>query len=264
MALKLCFRQMRWYFCVTDADSGARNMAVDEALMTRAGRTGEAVFRVYGWSQPTLSLGRNQRARGLYDLPTAAALGVDIVRRPTGGRALLHHREVTYSVTQPVADVTDARVAYDFVNEVLLGALNRLGVAAARATTTASLPPGPRPCFDVPAEREIVVGDRKLVGSAQWRNGGTLLQHGSILVGDDQPLIARLMKAAEMAPPAAATLADALGYEPQREVVAALIRDSLARQTGSCVDTLPDDPRLASDTARYAATYADESWTWRR
>lgn len=255
---------MRWYFCVTDADSGARNMAVDEALMSRAAQTGDAVFRVYGWSRPTLSLGRNQRARGLYDLATATALGVDFVRRPTGGRALLHHREVTYSVTLPVADVTDARVAYDFVNEVLLGALSRLGVAAARATTTASLPPGPRPCFDVPAEREIVVDGRKLVGSAQWRNGGALLQHGSILVGDDQPLIARLMQAAEMAPPAAATLAHALGYEPQREDVAALIRESLVQRTESCVDTLPDDPTLETDIARYATTYADESWTWRR
>src|SRR5687767_9849074 len=111
---------MRWYFHLTEPAPGVRNMALDEALMTRAARSGDGVFRVYGWSHPTLSLGRNQRARGLYDLDAAAALDVEIVRRPTGGRALLHDHEVTYSVTMPSTDVGDARRAYDFINEVLL------------------------------------------------------------------------------------------------------------------------------------------------
>ena len=143
---------MRWLFFVTPPADGAYNMALDEALMRRAARTGDAVLRVYSWSVPTLSLGRNQRARGCYDEETARDMGVRFVRRPTGGRALLHHREVTYSATLPLPDADEARAAYDFINSVLLGGLGRLGVIAGRATETQSLAPGLRPCFDVPAE----------------------------------------------------------------------------------------------------------------
>jgi lipoyl(octanoyl) transferase len=255
---------MRWYFHLSEPASGTRNMALDEALMARATRSGDGVFRVYGWSRPTLSLGRNQRARGIYDVAAAEALGIEIVRRPTGGRALLHHHEVTYSVTMPAADVADARRAYDFINEVLLSAIRRLGVPASRASYTSAIPPGPRPCFDVPAEREIVVEGRKLVGSAQWRNAGSLLQHGSILTRDDQGLIPRLMWNAEGSPPAAATLSDALGFEPSLDEVAGLIRDALTRQIGSDVEKLEIDAALAADRERHEAMYAAESWTWRR
>src|SRR4051812_21636868 len=92
----------RWRFLVTPPRSGAENMARDIALQERASRTGEAVFSIYSWSTPTLSFGRNQPAIGLYDLDKIQALGIDVVRRPTGGRAILHHREITYSVTAPI------------------------------------------------------------------------------------------------------------------------------------------------------------------
>jgi lipoate-protein ligase A len=255
---------MRWYFHLSEPASGVQNMAVDEALMARAARTGDGIFRVYGWSQPTLSLGRNQRARGLYDLDAAAALGVAIVRRPTGGRALLHDHEVTYSVTMPATDIAEARRAYDFINEVLLSAINQLGVPAARATGTVAVAPGPRPCFDVPAEREIVVEGRKLIGSAQWRNAGALLQHGSILTRDDQGLIPKLMRNEAESPPAAATLSAALGFEPSLEDLAAVIHDALAEATASSVDPLTPDVSVRTDVERYAVTYASDAWTWRR
>lgn len=255
---------MRWYFHESAPGTGAHNMGMDEALMARAASSGGAVFRVYGWSEPTLSLGRNQRARGLYDLDAAAALGVGIVRRPTGGRALLHDHEVTYSVTMPVADVTEARRAYDFINEVLLSAITALGVPAARATGTVALPPGPRPCFDVPAEREIVVDGRKLIGSAQWRNGGALLQHGSILIRDDQGLVPQLMSNGHMPPPAAATLSEALGFEPALDDIAEVVREALVLRTATAVETLEVDAALLANAERCAAMYADASWTWRR
>lgn len=262
MVRKLCMRGMRWLFLTSAPDDGPGNMALDETLMQRAGRTGEAVLRVYAWSGPTLSLGRNQRARGGYDLDAARELGVEFVRRPTGGRALLHHHEITYSVTLPATSASDADAAYAFINAVLLGALDSLGVPARRATETVAIPPGLRPCFDAPSEHEIVVGSRKLVGSAQWRRGGALLQHGSILVRDDQGLISRLMKS-PIAPPAAATLADALGREPGAPEVAALIRASLAGHVDGTVDLLDDD-RVVSDASSLRSSYADDTWTWRR
>ncbi|HEX7937977.1 MAG TPA: lipoate--protein ligase family protein, partial [Gemmatimonadaceae bacterium] len=243
---------MRWLFLESPPDDGPGNMALDEALMSRAARTGEAVFRVYSWRTPTLSLGRNQRARGDYDLDAARTLGVAFVRRPTGGRALLHDHEITYSATLPATSAADADAAYAFLNDVLLAAISALGVRATRAAATQSIPPGLRPCFDAPSEHEIVVGERKLVGSAQWRRGGALLQHGSILVRDDQPMIARVMKSPITTPPAA-TLVDALGREPTVSELAALLRASLSRIVDATVTTL-DDPRITGDTEALRAT----------
>jgi lipoate-protein ligase A len=256
---------MRWLFFQTPAADGAYNMALDEALMRRAGRTGEAVFRVYSWSVPTLSLGRNQRARGCYDEDAGRAMGVRFVRRPTGGRALLHHREVTYSATLPLADAGVARTSYDFINNVLLGGLSRLGVNAGRATETKSLLPGLRPCFDVPAEHEIAVNGRKLVGSAQWRRGGALLQHGSILVRDDQPMIARLLRGAGAdVTTTAATLTDALGWEPSIDQVAEPILESLREATRKAVGSFDLDSEVEADLDRLRGAYDDPAWTWRR
>jgi lipoate-protein ligase A len=253
---------MRWKFLETPADDGPGNMALDEALMSRAARTGEAVFRVYSWSGPTLSLGRNQRARGDYDVDVARARRIGIVRRPTGGRALLHHHEVTYSATMPVDSVGDAGDAYALVNDVLLDALEALGVPAVRATGTERIPPGLRPCFDAPSEDEIVVAGKKLVGSAQWRRAGALLQHGSVLVRDDQGIIATLMKS-PIAPPAAATLADSLGREPSVAEVAGLIRASLERRLKA--DATPfQDEGVTREADSLRKRYADDTWTWRR
>jgi lipoyl(octanoyl) transferase len=255
---------MRWYFLVSEPADGVDNMALDEALARRAARTGEAVFRVYAWSRPTLSLGRNQRARGCYDEDAAVGLGVSFVRRPTGGRALLHDHEITYSATLPCDDAAGARAAYQMINSVLLKALGGLGVRAKRATATTSLPPGPRPCFDVPAEHEIVVDGRKLIGSSQWRHDGALLQHGSILVRDDQPLIGRLSRPASNGTPAAATLAEALGREPSRKEVGQSILEALSVATGGAPSFFHADPVLEQDTATLRATYVDPAWTWRR
>src|SRR5687767_6811745 len=99
----------RWRTLVSRPADGAANMATDEALLERARTSGECVMRLYEWARPTLSLGRNQAARGHYDLDRARALGVDFVRRPTGGRAVLHHRELTYSVTGPASQLGSLR-----------------------------------------------------------------------------------------------------------------------------------------------------------
>jgi lipoate-protein ligase A len=254
---------MQWHFLTSPVSTGDFNMAFDEALMRRAA-SGMAVFRVYGWSSPTLSLGRNQRARGLYDLSAAGRMGVGIVRRPTGGRALLHHREITYSATLPARDAADARVAYDFINGVLVAGLRTLGADVTLATQTFALPPGIRPCFDVPAEREIVLGERKLVGSAQWRRGGALLQHGSILVRDDQQTISALMFSPDGSNPVAATLSEALGREPSAGEVADALRAALRAVTGRAPRDFEPDDVLLTEVDRLSDTYRDDGWTWRR
>lgn len=254
---------MRWHFFQTAPASGTYNMALDEAMMRVSRRTGGSYFRLYGWDSPTLSLGRNQRARGHYDLDAARSLGISFVRRPTGGRALLHDREVTYSVAMPAKSPSDAAEAYVFINEVLLAGLRGLGVAARRSTGSANITPGLRPCFDVPSAHEIVLDERKLVGSAQWRHDDTLLQHGSILVRDDQAMITRLLKEPPISPPEGATLHQALGWDPGIEDVGPPMRDALERLCGSKVQEF--DARQARDhAAELEPTYGDDNWTWRR
>lgn len=258
---------MRWHFFQTAPASGSHNMALDEALMRIAQRSGgeEAYFRLYGWEAPTLSLGRNQRARGHYDLELASSLGVGFVRRPTGGRALLHHREITYSVAMRACTPAEAAVAYSFINEVLLDGLQRLGVRATRATAGRSLhaPPGLRPCFDAPSAHEIVLGDRKLIGSAQWRQGDTLLQHGSILVRDDQSMISRLLTDPSGVTPAAATLADALGWEPSAGDLMQPLREALEERVQATTSAF-DAESARGDVASLEPAYTDDAWTWRR
>lgn len=234
-------------------------------MMDRARETGETVLSVYSWERPTLSLGRNQTASGKYDLDAIASRGMDVVRRPTGGRALLHHHEVTYSVTAPISPDETLNDSYERINGLLLEALFSLGVdARVAAATTPALPPGEIPCFAEPSKGELVSAGRKLVGSAQVRENGALLQHGSILVADDQALIARVSLtplATDVAP--AATLSAALGRAPDvSEVAEALFATVIWSEDAGARRLQESDVR--EFTARYIDKYQSEWWTWRR
>ncbi len=243
-------------------------MARDTALQARAARTSETVFSIYSWERPTLSFGRNQPAAGRYDGEKIRAAGVDVVRRPTGGRAILHHREVTYSVTAPLADAPPLRETYSQINRVLLDGLARLGVAAGIAARSDHAPaPSIRPCFETPTDGELVAAGGKLVGSAQWRDEGALLQHGSILVDDDQSslpsfAIARVGGIQEtLAPPA--TLTGLLGRSPGAEEVASAMFDAVrSLEDGDAVELSEDEIR--ADALALIPRFLDEVWTWRR
>lgn len=240
-------------------------MALDEALMARARRTGETVLRTYSWCAPTLSLGRNQRARDEYDDGTLRDAGVAVVRRPTGGRALLHHREVTYSVTAPLTAGETVAAAYSRINALLVNALDILGVPTEIAAPgmRAAIPTA-RPCFAEPARGELVCAGRKLVGSAQWRDDGALLQHGSILVDDDQAAIGRLMRRASGPEAAPATLRDVLGRAPTHAEVHEAVALAVTRSTGARPLPLEPDPTTYADADRLGVRYRDDAWTWRR
>ena len=259
---------------------GPSNMAWDAALLARARATGEVVLRVYTWAEPTLSFGRNQRALGVYPAERLSAAGVAVVRRPTGGRAVLHAREVTYSVTAPDGALAPpgapVRAAFARINAMLVVALGALGVSARVAAPSARAPrPDGAPCFETPTGGELVVAvggaERKLVGSAQWQEDGALLQHGSILVDDDQSRVAGL-SARQTAPvPEPATLRALLGRAPDPAEVAAalfaaapcLAAPSDERAAPSPLDTA-SRAALAADAERRRAGFADPAWTWRR
>lgn len=177
---------MTWRLLVDGAATGSWNMAVDEALAESvAGGESPPVVRLYRWQPPCLSLGFAQPYTAA-DADFCAREGVDVVRRPTGGRAVLHHLELTYSVVAPLDGRPfsgDLQGAYQRICRALVAGLRRVGVAADLAGTPEGgliRPTEAIPCFVGPATGEVVAAGRKLVGSAMRRLGGAILQHGSI------------------------------------------------------------------------------------
>ena len=239
-------------------------MALDEALMSRARSTGEWVLRVYAWSAPTLSLGRHQRAAAAYDAAALGRAGVGVVRRPTGGRAILHDREVTYSVTAPATGTGQLRESYDRINRLLVDGLRTLGADVEIAKTTRGSGLDFSPCFERPAPGELVAGGRKLAGSAQWRDNGVLLQHGSILVDGDQASVSSLLRHPTAPPAPPATLRALLGRTPPVTEVAAALFGAVRRREDRDASELSVDRALRDAADELRRRYEDDAWTWRR
>lgn len=169
-------------------------MAVDVGLALQAAEDGNfSIVRVYGWKPPAISLGWNQSWNEVR-MDKVEEAGFEVVRRPTGGRGILHANEVTYSVIMP-ADGANIPEIYNRISLALVEGLRMLGVDAVLERSQPHFPSLYRKaesaaCFVSSARNEITVGGKKLVGSAQRRypaaNGGeVVLQHGSILLGPE-------------------------------------------------------------------------------
>lgn len=173
-----------WRLRLDPAASGERNMAMDEALFARA-RHGVATLRLYSWDGPWLSIGYGQPlAPDRWSRCRRA--GVGVVQRVTGGRAVLHGGDLTYSIAAPLSALPDGlEASYRLVTDALLEALRRLGLPAQRALRSQRDTQARFDCFARSAAEEIEANHRKLVGSAQRRNREALLQHGSLRVFPD-------------------------------------------------------------------------------
>lgn len=230
----------------------------------RAG--GEPVVRFYRWEPACLSLGRNQPGAGMYREERLAEMGLDVVRRPTGGRAVLHDRELTYSVTTPAGLLGSPRTSYSAINRALVAGLRGLGVSVSLQPRTSRHAPAPSlaPCFRDPAEGEVVVDGRKLIGSAQWREDGVVLQHGSLLLDGDQRRVSAFLRDPGPEEEAPAVLLSYLDPLPAWDTLV----DALVEGWGEVIggEIRPTEPsaleldRAAALTSRYA----DPAWTWRR
>jgi lipoate-protein ligase A len=180
-----------WRFIKSNPLPAAMNMAIDEGLM-KTSTASLPVLRVYSWCPPAVSTGYFQKMREEIDVEFCKDNGIDVVRRPTGGRAVLHDAELTYSIVieQDMLGVSMSVVeSYHMFAEGLVAGLQKLGV---QCEMTNPRQRGSRrsrslsaACFDSPSWYEIGVSDKKLVGSAQVRYGGVILQHGSILIEFD-------------------------------------------------------------------------------
>lgn len=189
---------MRQWRLVYDCPaSGAHNMAVDEALLML--NNGVPVLRFYGWQPPCLSLGYGQRVRDV-DFERLAALGWEAVRRPTGGSAVLHIDELTYSLILPSSHPLAAGSVVDSyrrISSALMLGLQKLNLRPQALPADQPAATGVV-CFETPSHYEITVQGRKLIGSAQTRRKVGVLQHGSLpLFGDIARICDALVFASE-------------------------------------------------------------------
>jgi lipoyl(octanoyl) transferase len=175
-------------FLDSGAMRGEDNMAFDVARALEVSEgAAPPLLRVYQWQPWCISLGRHQDEADI-ERERAARDGIDIVRRPTGGRAILHAEELTYSVVMPHEGRGILEI-YKLISEALVAGLNLLVPGVEMAKTQPDFQklykePGSIPCFSSSARYEIEFEGRKLVGSAQRRIGNAVLQHGSLLLGD--------------------------------------------------------------------------------
>lgn len=228
------FHRTDWRLLVHPPAHGAWNMAVDDAILEGIlRRESPATFRLYAWEPPCLSLGYAQPF-GDVDSQALQALGWELVRRPTGGKAILHTDELTYAVIGPQSDPRLAGgvlESYQVLAQALLRALHILQVPA-YASPNPGLPgdsstKGPV-CFEVPSNYEITVDGKKLIGSAQSRRREGVLQHGSLPLHGDITRIVRGLSfpdeeqraaAAQRLSQRALTLETILGYRLELHTV---------------------------------------------
>ncbi|RBP89424.1 lipoate-protein ligase A [Cytobacillus firmus] len=193
-----------WRFIDSKEGSPSFNMALDEALLdwNSEGKM-PPVIRFYGWNPATLSIGYFQKVEKEIDMEAVKQHGLGFVRRPTGGRGVLHEHELTYSVIVPESHpdmpntVTEA---YRVISEGILKGFHGLGMEAYFAVPKTAderdslKNPRSAVCFDAPSWYELVVEGRKVAGSAQTRQKGVILQHGSILLDLDEDKLFSLFK----------------------------------------------------------------------
>lgn len=194
--------------------SGARNMAVDEFLFLKARERGETFLRFYRWSRPTVSLGFSQDAAEVVAAEACRIQGVDIVRRITGGKLVLHHEELTYAVASADTSIfpPTVRESYRLISRALMEGLENMGLSPRLAGNTPhDYIRGAVPCFAHPARDEIEIAGKKIIGSAQKRTGPAFLQHGSLPLKKTEDLLKAVSRGTEGRPVHMISLSEALG-----------------------------------------------------
>jgi lipoate-protein ligase A len=305
---------MNWRLLITPPADGAANMALDEVLLHSLLEGGPPTVRLYAWDPPCLSVGTNQPLAAQIDTEWCAANGITLVRRPTGGRAVLHDgpAELTYSLT---ARESDPRVSggvvesYRKISTGLVLGLAHVGIAArmavpgekpafatAATATPAAIMAGlraelaaarsngrPNPassdpagavCFDEATDYEITVEGRKVIGSAQTRRNGAILQQGSVLLRADLGRWARAFRFADEADRRRAQTRLAVRMAGLAEFAPApptfdRVAEALVAGLGEALDVrlVPGALTPAEDAAwerLRAEKYLSEEWTFRK
>ncbi len=253
---------------VTEACDGATNMAIDEALwVARRRDASRPTVRFFAWAPPTVSLGYAQPLDDAVSVAACRALGVGLVRRPTGGSAIYHDgpdRELTYSVAASNEDLglgRDLLASYRWIAAALVRGLRALGADAQMVAVPRQGGAAPAFCFARTGRWEIEVAGRKLVGSAQRRHGPAFLQHGSILLGVDADRLRALFPTTHDPLAPLTTLEAALGHRPKFDDVVRTLVEAFETEHGL---TLAPDGLSAEEAALVERLvhdkYATEAW----
>jgi len=264
---------LAWRLIVDDAaGSGVWNMAVDQAIHTaRAEGSVPPTLRIYAWARPTVSLGRFQDVAGV-DLALCAEQGVDVVRRSTGGRGVLHDDEVTYSAVASVQDGVPRGVtaSYRYLCAGIEEAYRILGVDAELTRRTRGAADSAA-CYLHTTPADLSLGARKLSGSAQVWSGETVLQHGSFTITRDLELESAVFRmdgpARRLMADSTATLAEGMGETPVRSEIVRAIVEGFERGLGIALVetqlTAPETLRareLVAEAERRGIGRAERTW----
>lgn len=281
----------RWRMVTTFGLSGPGNMALDEALLESVIAGGPPALRFYTWQPATLSLGVNQPL-GEVDPTECARRGFGLVRRVTGGRAVLHQHELTYSIVARENDPVVSGGVIESYRKLSLGlveGLRLLGADVSLAPPNRSMRrslmearregrPGEEAegshgavCFDAASDYELTASGMKLVGSAQARRGGALLQHGSILLDIDWEAWASVFayrseegrrRAALKLPTRMTSLTRELGHAVSAEEAASVIGEGFGRALGLGLElSSPSGGEIAAARRLEAERYGSRAWT---
>lgn len=269
---------MTWRLLHTPPSNGAWNMAVDEAILEHIHR-GEALptLRLYAWNPPCLSLGHAQSFRDV-DMDRIRSRGWEVVRRLTGGRAILHTDELTYSVTGSAEEPALAGgvlESYNRLAQALMFAIHQLGLPVEmkeQADQPATLNLNPV-CFEVPSTYEITVNEKKLIGSAQARKKEGVLQHGSLPLSGDLTRICEGLKFADEAArenaaqrllARATTVESIISVKTDWETAAKALVHGFEAQLGIQFETgTLSESETARATELVQEKYANPEWTER-
>lgn len=243
------------------------NMAVDEALARACdeGGPGFPLIRFYWWSVPTLSLGAKERLEEAADQQACEELGISLVRRPTGGRSVLHFHEVTYAIIAPIGIQpfqSSVEHSYRLIAEAQARGLKALGIELqltpggrkVRPRTaggdSAPAPGGHLPCFAAPSRYELTWRGRKVVGSAQRRLRNAVLQHGSILLSSDIERLSKATRAGKDGPERLAKLVAGLEEIAGRAVERQEIITAMLPELKAVFDVEFDESELTTEEER--------------
>lgn len=274
---------MKWRVITSGIGRPADNMAIDEAIL-QAHAAGQVppTIRFYGWQPAAVSLGYFQKAAVEVDLAACYQQNIEVVRRLTGGRAVLHDQELTYSIIvsedHPLIPPT-ITASYRFFTQGLLAGLKLLGIEAQMTMPKAAYGQTKRrsasaACFDAPSHYEVTYNGRKLIGSAQVRKAGVILQHGSILLDFNPqqvvsvlnlPSIQAKERLAGMLSERASSLSGVVGRQINWEQVCQAMQTSFGPALGvelTAAELSPAEQSLAQDLV--VTKYTQDSWNLMR
>jgi lipoate-protein ligase A len=262
---------MKTWFLIADKAPlrGSLNMAVDEYLFTRVREGVRTFLRFYRWERPAASLGYGQDAARALDLNFCRVNGIDVVRRMTGGKVVLHHRELTYSIasSDTEAFTSTLRDSYQLISLALIKGFVLMGLFARLAPESPQVyARGMMPCFAFPARDEIEIGGRKIIGSAQKRAGGSFIQHGSVPLENDEALLKAVARSdTEDAGINITYLSEALGRPVAFDWAASRFSLGFSEFFGVKLEPLSlDDEAWQEISGIEAKRYGNDAWTFRR